>query len=124
MAEEYEEEPEENDELPGVSYRKASLFGSKTTDIAQGKGTVKGKKKKPNLKRYMHPSKKPTAITKMIPKPVEVARQEAARNIIGVPAGVDGFRPIRFFESDNKPAEKDILFGGIKRDKSGKIKLF
>jgi hypothetical protein len=116
------------DELEEVEYQggsgRAYGFRSKVTDMAQGKADLQKQNKKKKQKQFkLHPSKKP-GIAKMVPKPIQVARENAARNIIGIPNGIDGFRPISFFKKDNEPMERDALFGGIKRDKSGKIKLF
>lgn len=68
--------------------------------------------------------KKP-GIARYIPHPVDVSAEHAKRGgLIGIPEGVDGLRPIRFFESDNKPRERDLLFGNVKRDKKGRRSLF
>lgn len=116
----------DDDEDEQVEYQRHG-FKSKVTEMSEGKTSIRGerrgkKKKQPN---YMHPKKKPTAITRMIPHPVDVSAEHAKHGgLIGIPEGVDGLRPIRFFESDNKPRERDLLFGNVKRDKKGRRSLF
>jgi hypothetical protein len=109
-------------------------FQSKATQMAEGKANVNGtptkkqeKKKKKQEKRYMHPTKKP-GIARYIPKPIQVARQYAMRNALGVPNNMPtaGFHlnPVTVFKKETAPTIRDPLFGNVKVDAKGRRRLF
>jgi hypothetical protein len=120
--EEYNREQEKKEAEPYHRYG----FKSKVTDMSEGKGNLQKQKKQKKPKNFpIHPKKKPS-VQRYIPHPVEVSAEHAKRGgLIGIPENVDGLRPIRFFPpSDNEPRERDLLFGNVKRDKKGKVRLF
>jgi hypothetical protein len=115
---------EDEEDIEQVEYQRYG-FASKVTEMSEGKANLqKRKQKKLKYNKLMRPSKKPS-IAKYVPRPVDVSAEHARRGgLIGIPEGVDGLRPIRFFKSDNTPHEKDLLFGNVKRDSKGRRRLF
>jgi hypothetical protein len=104
-------------------------FQSKATQMSEGKANVNGtptkkqkKKEKKQLKRYMHPAKKP-GITRYIPKPIQVARENAVRSAMGIPPGFN-LNPVTVFRKETSPTIRDPLFGNVKVDKKGRRRLF
>jgi hypothetical protein len=102
-------------------------FQSKATQMSEGKANVNGTPtKKAKFKKQkqikMHPTKKP-GIARYIPKPIQVARENAVRSAMGIPPGFN-LNPVTVFKKETSPTIRDPLFGNVKVDKKGRRRLF
>lgn len=123
-----QKQPEEDDRLDTIGFGRMSMFKSKASEGWRGKYASKASRKKGDTSFYVSAKgklkapKKPD-IARYIPKPIQVARENAVRSAMGIPPGFN-FNPVTVFRKQNSPTIRDPLFGNVKVDKKGRRRLF